>query len=147
MKLKKTAEVVMFGLISLCVSGTQANAAPKWCTDVQKAFEEFNMGSGSAEDPQVVEDNQKATAYWKSLEKKLPTQIRKDWKVVAVWRASWTSNSVKQLAAWKKDTIKSTAATQAETEKLGEEQLKLASDPKYLAAIGRIMQLGEKNCA
>jgi hypothetical protein len=53
----------------------------------------------------------------------------------------------KQQEAWKKDTIQSTAATQAENEKLGDELLKLASDPKYLAAIGRIMKLGQKNCA
>jgi hypothetical protein len=147
MKLKKTAGVVTFGLIALCASGTQAIAAPKWCTDVEKAFEEFEMGSGSADDPQVAADNQKATTYWKSLEKKLPAQIRKDWKVVAVWRTSWTSNSVKQLAAWKQDAIQSTAATQTETKKLEAEQLKLGSDAKYLAAIGRIMQLGQKSCA
>jgi hypothetical protein len=140
----------------LVVCNPSVLAKPKYCVDLQKAFFDVEMGSGAGNDAKVAAQNKKATAYWNRLEKTMPKAIRKDWKTVSGWRALWTTNSVKMLAAWQKAGMSAgppivsevkDSAIALELKALEAEQKKLAQDPKLLAAVTNIQAFAATSCA
>jgi hypothetical protein len=146
----KLTKLIIAGAVNLALFGMQsphAIAKAKYCPDLEKAVFGVEMGSGSADDPQVLADNERARVLWNSTKKKMPKAIHKDWQVVASWRGKWTVNSRKALAAWRKEAASATPEVRAEIEKLEAEQSTLAQDPKFLAAVGRIQRFGAQNCS